>query len=1098
MKIQFIFLSAYLSLNFILSQTVWADHGGHGHDGPCEHAVRALGGPIQVLGGRQNAALFDENLRNLEKVREVARKLGYPVPPMVVRFQTASELVAQTSGASGGNPAPHSIEGEKIVMSARRASGILEMVTPGKGHANHFARDTNSASDQALVDAHVEGHNMFAVMNPLVASRDLDIQRDSERLADLMGRLYWQADKEEVVKFYQYLASMQYLQDIHRGTFQHPDQFRDQLLDFRPQSFLVPDGMGGFSQETKLSRPQHPTQPTLSVLQAFVHNLPASEPSWKREILELFERVNRFTAAGIQTKIANEGWATISEEIILGHAFKTHDDAFEFGQLNAGVAYPRMSNPYWLGREAWRRIHDRFFEKSKRENPKFNSLSPIEQDRLFVDHAADIIRSVPNDYDFLLYGLDETWVKTHNLFLYRTHDDPEYNIGITRDPQRIIQYIAKKFADKASLIPAIELVDFNHAGTAAMVLRHRNYLNIPLSQPGMVKSLFVLSQIQKRPITLETFASALWSREMAQPTLEDLGIDPQSASQYSQVEFRRLVEDYKQKQAQKIYPMRVTVSPNGKVAVEFINGAPSFRTAEQHQKILEKYLASYRADLQISYSPARAEARGEKIISAMLDLGAIANGHIVEYMGHSPTAAHAVNEYYDMAGRRVATYLDEIIAGKRDISFTKDHSSVVLQGLPEVPHFEYDSRAANKRNHFLPRTSPDPRWGDEPVDFGRGGFFLDTNNSKKLNLAQTESVAYPDEDLDLNAGPILPGDVWKKPKKQEGKGGDQGEGEGEDESEGDSGDSSEGEDGQGHGDKPGGNGGPDSGSVRIPIEVLGERLAEKLQLRNLRRTGNGSITMEEEIRVGSAQRPSGYLREDLMAEKDYANGVAIAKAQKLDLKKMRFIDFLTLGAKHRQSSDNVVADQNPEPVPLSDAVIIFVRDGSGSMSEEHIKLVDEISARIEAVMKHFYKKVNQRYVMYNQEAEEVNRQDFFSKVIGGGTNAEPAVELTNKILETDYPRSKYNRYVFHFSDGDDSNNDLVSNKIRALLNRIEFFGYGHIDPQGGGVRGLSSAIQELLKSQDKVDKVGFADLRNTPDSLLQALREYFGPKKKPN
>jgi hypothetical protein len=45
------------------------------------------------------------------------------------------------------------------------------------------------------------------------------------------------------------------------------------------------------------------------------------------------------------------------------------------------------------------------------------------------------------------------------------------------------------------------------------------------------------------------------------------------------------------------------------------------------------------------------------------------------------------------------------------------------------------------------------------------------------------------------------------------------------------------------------------------------------------------------------------------------------------------------------------------------------------------------------------------------------------------------------------------------------------------------------------VRGLSSAIQELLKSQDKVDKVGFADLRNTPDSLLQALREYFGPKK---
>jgi uncharacterized sporulation protein YeaH/YhbH (DUF444 family) len=184
-------------------------------------------------------------------------------------------------------------------------------------------------------------------------------------------------------------------------------------------------------------------------------------------------------------------------------------------------------------------------------------------------------------------------------------------------------------------------------------------------------------------------------------------------------------------------------------------------------------------------------------------------------------------------------------------------------------------------------------------------------------------------------------------------------------------------------------------------------------------------------------------------------------------------------------------------MPLADAVIVFDRDGSGSMSEEHIKLVDEISARIEAVTKHQYKKVAIRYVIYSDDAKEVTREEFFSQTIGGGTNALASLNLVNQILDSDYPTSKYNRYVYHFSDGDDSQNEAVAAAVQGLLPRVELYGYGHIDPTGFGVRGLSQAMKNLVEAHEQKEKVGFADIRKGNDSLIAALKEFFGKKKKP-
>lgn len=1051
----FVRLTHSVAVLFLGASTL--SYADQAHDGACVHTIKRLMGPVQYLGSGQDSDVFKLTQENMQKVRKVSAYLGYENPPMVLRSQTSAELTAQTSGASGGNPAPHWKEGGDIIMSARRASGILEMLVPGKEKHDHFARDTNTPQDQALVDAHVEGHNDFARINPLYLMRDLDILKDSEDLASAMARAYWAEDKEEVVRFYQFLLSTMYLQDIHRGSFEHPDRFKDKLIDLKPISEMQPDGAGGMELKTRLSRPQHPTKPTLSVMQAMVHNLPSSEPAWKTEILRLFERVQRFSGVGIQTKIMNEGWATISEEIILAHAFQSHDDAVEFAQLNSGVARPGLENPYWLGREAWIRIRARFMESEAKRNPEFLKMKPIDQDRAFVAHAHDVIRQFPNDYDFLLHALDEVWVQKLNFLLYRGHENPEFNVAVTRDANRIVRYIAQRFANRETMLPGIELVNFQETASGAMVVRQRNILNMPLSQPSMVKTLYALSQIQKRPIAIDTFASGLWAKGS--------------------------------ESSPKIYPMRVTVSPNGDVQVKYTGELPKFRTAERHQKILEGYLSEYLSDIQISYSQVRADARGEKLATAALDFGPMASENVVNYMGHSPTGSHAVIEYYDMVQRRLSTIMAELASGKREISFSKDHRFINIKGLPDIPIFEYDYLARKKRSALLPKTPVDPRWGEGPVDFNEVATL-----EAEAEAVPPSNLSVQDEDLVLGQGPFVPGDIWKK-KNGQGQGEGEGQGEG-DEDDADSAQNKDGEDGQ-ETAQPGAQGGGDPSVVRVPIEFLGELLAEQLQLRNLRRTGQGSIHEYEDIRIGSARRPNGYLREDLTAEEDYARGWALAKSRGQDPRKMSFQELIFLGAKHRSTTDLVVADHNPEPMPLTDAVLVFVRDGSGSMGEEHIKLVDEISARIEAVMKHFYKKVANRFVMYSDDATEVTREQFFSMGMGGGTNAVPAVQLTDKILEADYPRSKFNRYVFHFSDGDDSKNEEVVQRLDELMKRIEFFGYGHIDPSVRGIRGLSQAIKDLLRSQDKAEKVGFANLVDEKQSMIDALREFFGVKKKP-
>ncbi len=110
-------------------------------------------------------------------------------------------------------------------------------------------------------------------------------------------------------------------------------------------------------------------------------------------------------------------------------------------------------------------------------------------------------------------------------------------------------------------------------------------------------------------------------------------------------------------------------------------------------------------------------------------------------------------------------------------------------------------------------------------------------------------------------------------------------------------------------------------------------------------------------------------------------------------------------------------------MPSSNAVIIFARDGSGSMDNVKCEIVSDMAWWIDVWIRRFYKRVERMWVWHDSAAQEVDEEKFFKYRYGGGTTCSSALKLIGKQFENRFPPSKWNIYVFYFSDGENWNDD---------------------------------------------------------------------------
>ena len=123
-------------------------------------------------------------------------------------------------------------------------------------------------------------------------------------------------------------------------------------------------------------------------------------------------------------------------------------------------------------------------------------------------------------------------------------------------------------------------------------------------------------------------------------------------------------------------------------------------------------------------------------------------------------------------------------------------------------------------------------------------------------------------------------------------------------------------------------------------------------------------------------------------------------------------------------------------IPSSNAVIFFARDCSGSMDNYRCDIVNDMAWWIDTWIRRFYTKVERCYLIHDTECEEVDEKRFYEYRYGGGTKISCVFDTIADLLVNRYPPSKYNVYVFYFSDGDnqDSDNQVLE---KVLTNKFK-------------------------------------------------------------
>jgi sporulation protein YhbH len=147
--------------------------------------------------------------------------------------------------------------------------------------------------------------------------------------------------------------------------------------------------------------------------------------------------------------------------------------------------------------------------------------------------------------------------------------------------------------------------------------------------------------------------------------------------------------------------------------------------------------------------------------------------------------------------------------------------------------------------------------------------------------------------------------------------------------------------------------------------------------------------------------------------------------------------------------------------PTSDAAVIAMRDVSGSMGEFEKYVTRAAYMWITRFLRTKYDNVEMVFLTHHTTAKEVDEATFFGLGESGGTKVSPVYQEALKIADERFPKSRYNLYPFHFTDGDNeySDNTKAAGLVEELLERSNQFGYADVK-EGGRTTpaGLSAAL----------------------------------------
>ena len=185
-------------------------------------------------------------------------------------------------------------------------------------------------------------------------------------------------------------------------------------------------------------------------------------------------------------------------------------------------------------------------------------------------------------------------------------------------------------------------------------------------------------------------------------------------------------------------------------------------------------------------------------------------------------------------------------------------------------------------------------------------------------------------------------------------------------------------------------------------------------------------------------------------------------------------------ALRRQISSNTYVPEKPRVVPINEdrryrswkveskpetnAVVIYMMDVSGSMTDDQKEIVRTEAFWLDTWLSSQYEGIEIEYIIHDASAKVVDEHTFYHTRESGGTRISSAYRTCAELLATSYPKSQWNIYCFQFSDGDnwgEDNEQSIQLLCETLLPQANLFCYGQVEsPYGSGeyLRALESTF----------------------------------------
>jgi len=294
---------------------------------------------------------------------------------------------------------------------------------------------------------------------------------------------------------------------------------------------------------------------------------------------------------------------------------------------------------------------------------------------------------------------------------------------------------------------------------------------------------------------------------------------------------------------------------------------------------------------------------------------------------------------------------------------------------------------------------------------------------------------------------------------------------------------------QGTGNKPGKEKGEEFYEVEITLDELAEYLFSSLNLPELAKKKVRTILEEKPKRHGT--RPQGILprldkRESAIQRLKRLSAARRAGTVELDEEGNEVFPF--------HDNDLRYHHIQAKPKEATNAVIFFMMDVSGSMTQDIKFIARSFYFLLYQFIRHKYEKVEIVFIGHTTEAFETDEDSFFKRGSSGGTHVSSAPELALDIIDKRYHPSSWNVYAFHCTDGDNWEEDNVKafDKYRELSFISQMVGFCEIKPHGSVPAWSKETNSKVYRDlQALAPKLQTASITSKED-IWPTFKKFFG------